>query len=459
MNNFFQKRRLRVLCAGKKPDLADKTDQLLGEDASFIRLEHNLSRLIDWCEEENFDLVLVSNDIIQHEEQEAFELLSLLQAKNPGLEILIVVAPSRMRFTLRAMKARPFHYIGSPVQDDELLEHLQAAAKRAEHDEATSDQRSPNVHRGLDGMIGRSQVMKTVYRQIRQAASSDIPVLLTGETGCGKEVAAAAVHEQSPRKEKPYLPVHIGSLPASLVSDELLGHEKGAFTNAHARKPGCFEQADGGTVFLDEISTMDPKMQVSLLRILEQQHFTRLGGQDPVEVDVRIIAASNEHLPNLVRQGTFREDLYYRLDVMHIELPPLRERHGDVPLLVDHFLQRSNQQFGKSIQGLSPDFLARLETYDWPGNIRELKNVIQRAAVLCEDSVLKPHLLPARMIRDVEDTPRTFTVELGNSLEEVERELIRHTLDLTQRNRTRTAEILGISRRSLYNKLKRYALT
>lgn len=299
--------------------------------------------------------------------------------------------------------------------------------------------------------------MRQAYRQIRQAAATDIPVLLSGETGTGKELAAKAIHELSSRSQAPCVPVHIGSLPPDLVASEVFGHEQGAFTGATALRKGCFEVADGGTVFMDEIATIDEKMQVSLLRLLENNEFCRIGSQESISVDARVIAASNANLADEIRKGNFREDLYYRLDVLHITMPPLRERHGDIHLLVDHFIKNACEDFQKIIRGVSSDFIGCLEAYPWPGNVRELKNVIQRAAISCSGDILDTAHLPRR-IRKFQEEDITMTIRVGMTLEEMEKELISRTLEYSAYNRTRTSEILNISRRSLYNKIQRYKL-
>ena len=306
-------------------------------------------------------------------------------------------------------------------------------------------------------MIGRSRQMVEVFRQIRLASATDIPVLISGETGTGKDVVAQAIHNQSDRSGAPFVPIHLGALPGELVAGELFGHEKGAFTGAMQQRPGTFEQADGGTIFLDEIGTIDERVQVSLLRLIEQKTFTRLGGADEQTVDVRLIAATNQELHEEVERGGFREDLYFRLNVFHLVIPPLRARHGDIPLLIEHFLEHYNHEYGKRIHGVAPDCFGLLEEYDWPGNVRELKNVVQRAVLVCSGEVLLPEHLPPRF-RPERVARARVSFEVGTALKDVEREMIVQTLASVGNNKKRTAEILGISRRALYNKLKRYAI-
>jgi len=307
----------------------------------------------------------------------------------------------------------------------------------------------------FEEMIGRSAAMQAVYRPIRQAAATDVPVLITGETGTGKDLAAQAIYRTGERAEAPYLPINLGALPRELVGSELFGHEKGAFTGAAEKREGIFERGNGGTVFLDEIGAIDEKVQVSLLRLIEQKRFHRLGGRRSLTADVRIIAATNEDLAEAAQNGSFREDLFYRLDVFHIVMPPLRERVGDVPLLIDAFLKRYNDDFRKEIRGIAPECVGIFENYDWPGNVREIKNVIQRAVLVCSDTVLAAEHLPPRLLPEQRSQP-TVSFEMGTSLSEVEREMIIQALAFTGNNRKHAAEILGISRRSLYNKLDKH---
>jgi DNA-binding NtrC family response regulator len=344
-----------------------------------------------------------------------------------------------------------------PVSDEELKLLIETALEKKPQLGLNLLLRDEVEKTTFESMVGRSTAMRQIYRQIRQAAATDIPVLLSGETGTGKELAARAIHELSPRTQAPCLPVHIGALPPDLVASELFGHEQGAFTGATARRKGCFEAAAGGTVFLDEIATIDEKMQVSLLRLLETNEFCRIGSQDAISADVRVIAASNANLAEEIRRGYFREDLYWRLEVLHITMPPLRERYGDIHLLVDHFIKQACDDFQKVIRGISSDFSSCLEAYPWPGNVRELKNVIQRAVISCPGDILETAQMPHR-ISQYRNEDLTLTVRVGMTLEEVEKELIIRTLGHTEYNRTRTSELLNISRRSLYNKIQRYGI-
>jgi DNA-binding NtrC family response regulator len=311
----------------------------------------------------------------------------------------------------------------------------------------------------FEGMIAVGLAMRAVIRQIRDAAVVDIPVLITGETGTGKDLVAAAIHRQSGRKDKAYVAVNMGAMAPELIASEVFGHEKGAFTGAADVRPGIFEQANGGTVFLDEIATMDEKTQISLLRVLEEKTVRRVGGAKNIGVDVRIIAATNEDLENNVAERRFREDLFYRLNVFHISVPPLRERVGAVTVLTDYFLSQFAAMYGKDVERVSHETYKMLRRYPWPGNIRELKNVVQTAVLMVDGKELTPEFIPRR-IRDASgsDPKRDDAIcsfRVGVTLDSVEKELIRMTLSRVGGNKKLAASILGISRRALYNKINR----
>jgi DNA-binding NtrC family response regulator len=314
----------------------------------------------------------------------------------------------------------------------------------------------------LDGILAVSLAMRSVLQQLTEAAAEDIPVLITGETGTGKDLVAAAIHKRSKRKNSPYLAVNMGAIVSELVASELFGHEKGAYTGATESRAGFFEQAQGGTIFLDEITTMDEKTQVSLLRVLETQTIRRVRGEKDLKINVRVLAATNQDIEQTVREGRFREDLYYRLDVFRIHLPPLRDRRGGVSLLTDHFVSRFDDLYKKDVRVVSPETYRLLRRYPWPGNVRELKNVIQRAVLLAKTSELTPDLLPPR-IRETEvssaaEAPSQSPIQVGMPLADIEKEFIKMTLASVSGNKRRAASILGVSRRALYNKLKRFGM-
>jgi DNA-binding NtrC family response regulator len=446
-----------VLCVDPHREVVGQLRHVLQAVGSEVVLERDLGRVLERFERESFSVLVMASNAVRASVDEGIELLEMISGNSPATQIVFLVHPKDLKLTRRALKAGAYQYAKLPVSDEELSFILESALDRRPQygpNLLLKDEEGDNT---FENMVGGSSPMRNIYRLIRQAAATDIPVLLSGETGTGKDLAARAIHQLSRRSDETYYPVHLGALPEDLVSSELFGHEKGAFTGALERRLGCFELANQGTVFLDEISTIDEKIQVSLLRLLEDHRLHRIGGSRPVQVDVRVIAASNEDLEQSVRQGEFREDLFFRLEVMHIHLPPLRDRHGDVPLLLDHFLKRYNEAYGKEVQGVSPEAVAVMESYRWPGNVRELKNVINRAVVLSPGEVILPEHLPNRLRRGGEERP-VVAVPVGTSLADMERALLTRTLSYTAGNRSRAADLLGISRRALYNKLERFDL-
>lgn len=452
MENDQQK--IKIICVDAGRELALQVRRIYSESQLYLAYERNIEDVVDRFEHESFDMMLFSSSVTHQHPSSALEILEIITAKCPETQILFFTHPKRLKIANQALRAGAFHYSLLPVGDNELRLLIETAMEKKPQLGLNLLLRSEVKRTTFEQMVGSSTSMHEVYRQIRQAAATDIPVLISGETGTGKELAAKAIHELSDRTNDPYIPVHIGSLPSDLVASELFGHEAGAFTGANELRKGCFELAAKGTIFLDEIATIDQKMQVSLLRLLETKSFHRLGSQDDIDVDVRVIAASNADLMSEIRKGRFREDLYYRLDVLHIIMPPLRDRHGDLNLLVDHFIKQSCEEFQKVIRGISTNFFHCVDTYSWPGNVRELKNVIQRAVINCQEDILDVIHLPERLMNSQYDDI-TIPLRVGMCLADVEKEVIIRTLEYTRSNRTRAAEILGISRRALYNKLQK----
>jgi len=448
---------IKIICVDKGRELAAQVKRVFTEDRIELSFSRNLDAVVDRFERGTFDVMLFSDVMASQDPSDAMEILELISIKCPKTQILYFAHPKKLKTAHKALRAGVYHYSVLPVSDQEMKLLIETAYAKQSLVGLNMMLRSDKEQNTFESMIGQSTVMQNVYQQIRQAAAIDIPVLLSGETGTGKELAAQAIHELSPRSQASCIPVHIGSLPDDLVASELFGHERGAFTGATSKRKGCFENADGGTVFLDEIATIDEKMQVSLLRLLETSEFNPIGSQESTSVNVRIIAASNADLLEEIRLGRFREDLYYRLDVMQINLPPLRDRHGDIHLLVDHFINYSCENFQKTIRGASTEFMNCLDTYPWPGNVRELKNVIQRSVINSSGDVLELDDLPEQIIHN-KNKNMSMNIRVGMSLDAVEKELIIRTMEYANHNRTKTSQILGISRRALYNKFKRHGI-
>jgi transcriptional regulator with PAS, ATPase and Fis domain len=306
-------------------------------------------------------------------------------------------------------------------------------------------------------IVGQSPATRRIISLIEKIAATTAPVLITGESGTGKELAAKSIHVRSPRRERPFVAVNCAAVPETLIESELFGHERGAFTGAHLRHEGCFERANGGTLLLDEITEMRSEMQAKLLRVLEEKEVRRVGGVREIPIDVRVLAASNRQPRRALREGRLREDLYFRLSVLSLELPPLRHRIEDVPLLTAEFLRQFNREHDRAVQGVTEDCLKSLKAYSWPGNVRELRNVIERAVILCGSSKLTSCDLPTELADQAETgIAPDFTIRVGASLKEIEAELILRTLASVGGNKTRAARILGVARRSMYNLLERH---
>ncbi len=392
--------------------------------------------------------------------------LTLVQralARHPALVCLLLTAYGSVETAVEAMKRGAHDYLTKPVNLDELELVLKRAlrSQRVESENANLHEQLDDKY-GLENIIGNSPAMSQLFDTIRQAAPTQATVLVQGESGTGKELVAHAVHRLSDRARGPFVAVHCAALSMNLLESELFGHEKGAFTGAMSRRKGRFELADGGTLFLDEISEIDASIQVKLLRVLEERKFERVGGDETVETDIRLVTATNKDLKQLVKEGKFREDLFFRLDVVNITLPPLRERVGDVPMLCGHFLEAFSVSNNRKINGITPDAVTMLSNYNWPGNVRELRNTIEKMVVLGRGERLTARDIPANIREAVKAAGPAVvlatgdTMHGGDSLAATEQRMIMATLKKLNGNRTKAAEELGISRRTLHRKLKQY---
>ncbi len=408
-------------------------------------------------EKEAFDVILLD---IRMTAMDGIEALSEIRKLSPLVPVLIMTAYASVGTAVEALRAGAFDYLTKPLDIEELriviekaLEHYHLRTENLILKERLGDRFD------FSRIVGRSAKMKGLVDTLTLVAPSDATVLLLGESGTGKEVVANAIHQNSPRAGRPFIKVSCAALPETLLESELFGHEKGAFTGAVARREGRFQLAHGGTIFLDEVGETSPSVQAKLLRVLQEKEFEPLGSTRTVKVDIRVVAATNRDLEASVREGRFREDLFYRLNVVPITVPPLRERKEDIPLLAEHFLARFGEKNRKMLKAISGKALDLLVRYDWPGNVRELENCIERAVILARDEVVVPADLPPQ-IRTLpsEQGQGGLALPYGVSLQEMEKALITKTLEDTGGNRTRAAEILGINRRTLQNKLKEYGL-
>lgn len=390
---------------------------------------------------------------------DGMELLQKTKDKYPDTEVVMLTGHGTVEQAVEAMREGAYDYLMKPVNLDELdlLVGKVIEKKRLELNTEYYERRYP-TQPGLEGMLGVSPQMQAVFERIQQVAKSRATVLITGESGTGKELAARAVHQASDRADRRFVPVNCTALTESLLESELFGHERGAFTGAYKQKKGYFEIADGGTIFLDEIAETNPATQVKLLRILESREFERVGGTATIRVDVRLIAATNADLARLVSEGRFREDLYYRLRVVTIHIPPLRERKEDTPVLVRHFVQQLARENGKGNLSIDREAAEVLARQDWPGNVRQLRNMVESLVVLAKSNTITVDDLPPE-IRGTSPRESVIVVPRNVPLKEIERKVILQTLEDQNGNRTRTAEVLKIGRRTLIRKLQEYGVS
>jgi DNA-binding NtrC family response regulator len=381
------------------------------------------------------------------------ELQRRVHEIDPNLMVIMITAYAAVETAVQALKAGAFDYVTKPIDPDQLHHLVQNAIeqRRLRVENLELREKIEELVR-VDEIVGESPSMQKVLELVRTVAQTDATVLIRGESGTGKELIARAIHANSPRRYFPIVPVNCGALPEGLLESELFGHEKGAFTGAQYRRKGRLEMTDGGTLFLDEIGTVNLRTQIDLLRVLETKEFTRLGGTTPVRVDFRTICATNQNLEQLVQEGKFREDLYYRVNVVSIYLPPLRERRSDIPLLAHHFLRKFASQSNRGMSELSPEAMDALVRHDWPGNVRELANAIERAMVVGKPPAIRAEDLPFQLGKD------GSAAATGASIAAIERAHIIRILGETEWNISRAAQILDVDRATLYNKIKRYGM-
>ncbi len=409
-----------------------------------------LRRAIEW----HPDVILT--DLVMPN-MDGLWLLRALRAELPDCPVVLLTGRGTVQTAVQAIKEGAYDFIEKPLEISRLRVVLDRALEKKEtmREVQLLRRRLAALAPGTD-MIGSGPSMQRVFELVKKVAPANASVVITGESGTGKEVVARAIHSLSQRKDKPFVALNCGAIPATLIESELFGYERGAFTGADQRRLGNFELAHGGTLFLDEIGELPIEMQGKFLRVLEERKFRRLGGKAEVEVDVRVICATNRDLKEEIKRIRFREDLYFRLHVFTIHLPPLKERREDVPLLVQHFIEKFNGETNKHVQGLSPGAMDVLQNYAWPGNIRELRNTVERAMILTDGDIIDEEHLPPDM-RPSRAEAASLRLPLGVGLRNVEKEYILASLQKNGGNKSRTAELLGISEKTLYNKLNRYA--
>ena len=419
-----------------------------------VDIIRSIDCILDKFTEKNYDVLIWKTDIAKEADDDGLELLQVISTDCPQTQILIISPQEDYKLAIDSVAAGAYQYLISPINENELFSLLEVSIENQPavgHNYFLKTEELTRYH----NILGVSPQIREIYKQIDQAAQTDISVLISGETGTGKDLVAEALHYNSLRKEKPYIRVNTGAMSPELIASTLFGHVKGAFTGAQEDKSGRFEDADEGSIFLDEIGTMDEKTQIALLRVLENQTFFRTGGKKEIKVDVRIIAATNENLLQAVKENTFREDLFYRFDVFRITIPPLRKRYGDIAYLANHFVSVFSQKYNKSILHIHDSVMKLLENYEWPGNVRELKNSLQRAVLLCQSDEITEDLLPARIASSKNQSKGNL--KPGMTLEELEKRYIKLSYE-HESNKSKLARSLGISRKSLYDKMKKYEI-
>ena len=439
--------KVSILIVDDEESVRDSLYNWFIEDGYEVSSAENAKEAFSLLESKSYDIILAD---IKMPGMDGLEMHRRIKAINTDSIVIIMTAFASVTTAVQALKDGAYDYVTKPFDPDDLSHLIRNATKQIALSSENEALRNKIVTlENVDDIIGSSEAMIKVLKEVERVAQSNSPVIITGESGTGKELIARAIHSNSNRKFSPLVSVHCGSLTESLLESELFGHEKGAFTGAMYNRKGRFEMADGGTIFLDEIATISPKMQIELLRVLESKTFVRVGGNKEITSDFRVICATNKNLKKMVEEGSFREDLYYRLNVVTIKVPPLRERIEDVPMLVDHFIKTYCTSMSRNIIPIDPSALKRIEQYDFPGNVRELENMIERAIVVGNEKEIRLKDLPFE---------KDLTNNSLESLDELEKRYISKILDKFNWNISRSAKALKIDRVTLYNKIRKYGL-
>ena len=444
----------KLLIVDDEKHIREGLGKALSLDGYDVQLASDGQEAIDKVEEGDVDLVITD---LKMPLRSGEELLKDALERYPYLPIIILTGHGTIENAVEAMRNGAYDFITKPLNIDKLS----LIVKRALENSSLKRQNRELLNQlkkkySFEYIIGKSAPMKKVFETIELVAPSRANVLVTGESGTGKEMIADAIHHHSPRREKSYIKVHCAALPESLLESELFGHEKGSFTGAIARKRGRFELANLGTIFLDEIGEISLQTQVKLLRVIQEREFERVGGEERIKVDVRIISASNRNLKDEIERGNFREDLYYRLNVVSIHVPPLRERPDDIPLMVHKFIEEFSKENNREIEGITNGALQALMSYKWPGNVRELRNVIESIVVLTKARIITEQDLPVGVLS--KDEKSSLKIPVGISLADAEKQLIMFTLEYTGGNKTKASEVLKIGRKTLHRKLSEYGI-
>jgi len=440
-------RKISILIVDDEESVRDSLFNWFLEDGFRVECAENAKKALTILESDQFDIILAD---IKMPGMDGLEMLRRIKSLRSDAIVIVMTAFATVDTAVKALKDGAYDYVTKPFDPDDLTHLIRNATKQISlTDENETLKKKVVSLENVEDLIGESEAMKDMLREVESVAQTNSSIIITGESGTGKELVARAIHANSPRKFFPFVSVHCGALTESLLESELFGHEKGAFTGAMYNRKGRFEMADSGSIFLDEIATISTKMQVELLRVLESKTFMRVGGNKEISSDFRVICATNKDLKNMVENGTFREDLFYRLNVVNIHIPPLRDRKEDIPLLVDYFIKKYCTSMNKPPASIDPSALKRLQEFNFPGNIRELENMIERAIVVGDGKKISLKDLPLE---------KTFVSSSAESLDDFEKAFVLQILNKYSWNISRTAKALKVDRVTLYHKIKKYDL-
>ncbi len=445
-----------VLIVDDEPNIRAGLAKGLSREALTIETASTADEALERFASGRFQLVIA--DVRLECEIDGIELVRRMLAQRPRTTVIVITAHGTVETAVDAMRAGAFDFIAKPLDLNLVRQQVRRAREHYQLQNENHQLKSQLASAGeISGIIGNCAAMQEVFQQVRQVANTEATVLIQGESGTGKELIARALHDLSDRAGGPFIAVNLGAMPETLLESELFGHEKGAFSGASRRKPGCFEQAQGGTLFLDEVTEMSAKSQVDLLRVLESRRFVRVGGEDVVHSDARIVSATNKSVQSLIDEGTFRDDLFYRLNVIPIHVPALRQRREDIPLLIEHFLLHFCQRHRRPMKLIEPQAMQTLVSAAWPGNVRQLRNLVERMVVTHLGDVVQNHQLPEEL-KAARSSSSAVEGTLSEAVESCEREVISSALTACDFHRDRTAKRLGISVRTLHYKMGRYGL-
>lgn len=449
----------RILIIDDEAGIRDSLETLLTLEGFQVESAPNGNAGLDMLTRHTYDLLLLD---LALPGETGIDLLPRIKSLAPNLPVIMITAYGTVNNVVDAIRAGASNFIQKPWDNEKLLADMRAAIGRSRAEEEVQQlKRTLKQRYSFSNIVGKSEPMLQLFSLVEQVAPSRSTILIQGESGTGKELVAKAIHANSPRRDRPFIPVNTGAVPSELLESTLFGHERGAFTSAVTAKKGLFEVADGGTLFLDEIGTMSVDMQAKVLRVLQDRRFMHVGGTQEMQVDVRIIAATNVNLQQAVKDGRFREDLFYRLNVITVELPPLRQRRSDIPLLATHYLQHYSDENGFPVRELTPDALRVMMDYEWPGNVRELENAMERAVVLSRGTQVTADLLPAQLRGQTYSTAmleESSQTSLFDVMEEIERRIISDRLERCNWNQTEAAEYFRIPLSTLNQKIKRLSV-